>query len=96
MRPLRLLLETQEAAREVAFMLRCKYDGCNMIMLLPMHDTLALRTALELVGTDFCFDGDYYPLTLPQSQEAAIDLSEMEASQRISRKAQLWCDQSPF
>ncbi|MBD1997668.1 hypothetical protein H6G00_13695 [Leptolyngbya sp. FACHB-541] len=65
-------------------------------MLPPMHDTLALRTAIELVGGDFCFDGDCYPLTLPQSKEAASDLSDMEASRRISRKAQLWCEQTPF
>ncbi|MBD2054622.1 hypothetical protein H6F88_01015 [Oculatella sp. FACHB-28] len=77
-------------------MLRCKYDGCNMIMLPPMYDTLALRTAIELIGSDFCFDGDYYPLTLLQSQEAAIDLNEEEASERISLQSQLWCDKSPF
>ncbi|MBD1866589.1 hypothetical protein H6F93_23295 [Leptolyngbya sp. FACHB-671] len=64
MRPLPLLFETQEAAREVAFMLRCEYDGCNMIMLPPVHEVLALRTAIELASSDFCFDGDCHPLRI--------------------------------
>ncbi len=65
MKSLRLLFETQVAAREVAFMLRCEYDGCNMITLPPMHDILALRTAIELAGANFCSVGDHYPLVLP-------------------------------
>ncbi|MBD2036166.1 hypothetical protein H6F76_14180 [Leptolyngbya sp. FACHB-321] len=44
---MRLLFETPEAAREVAFMLQCKYDGFTMITLPSIHDTLALRTAIE-------------------------------------------------
>jgi hypothetical protein len=65
MRPLRLLFETPQAAREVALMMRCEYDSCNWIALPSMHDTLALRTATELVGAEFCFEGDHYPLVLP-------------------------------
>ena len=58
MRSMQLLLETPEAAREVAFMLQCKYDGFTMITVPSIHDTLALKTALELAGADFCFAGD--------------------------------------
>ncbi len=64
MKPLQLLFETQEAAREVAFMLRCGYDGCNMITVPLMHDILALRTAIELAGVNFCSVGDHHPLML--------------------------------
>ncbi|UBF30792.1 hypothetical protein K9N68_39760 (plasmid) [Kovacikia minuta CCNUW1] len=96
MRPLRLLFETQEAAREVAFMLRCEYDGCNMITLPPVHDILSLRTAIELTGSDFCFDGDHYPLVLPLSNEELSPLSEEQLVERISRKAELWCSEVPF
>ena len=56
MRALRLLLETQEAARGVAFMLQCKYVGCNIITLPPLYDTAGLRTAIELTRAEFCFD----------------------------------------
>jgi hypothetical protein len=56
---MRLLFETPEAAREVAFMLQCEYDGFTMIMLPSIHDTLALRTAIELTSADFCFAGDH-------------------------------------
>jgi hypothetical protein len=96
MRPLRLLFETQEAAREAAFMLRCEYDGCNMITLPPVHDILALRTAIELTGSDFCFDGDYYPLGLPLSNDERTQLNDEQSGERISRKAELWCDVVPF
>ncbi|HEY9624141.1 MAG TPA: hypothetical protein V6C78_27525 [Crinalium sp.] len=96
MRLLRLLFETQEAAREVAFMLRCEYDGCTMIMLPPIHDTLALRAAIEIAGADFCFDGDHSPIALPLSPEEATRLSDEHLAKRISQKAELWCDEVPF
>lgn len=95
MRPLRLLFETQEAAREVAFMLSCKYDGCNMITLPLVHDTLALRTAIELTESDFCFEGDYYPLGLPLSDDELTQLSG-EQTERVCGKAELWCSEIPF
>jgi hypothetical protein len=96
MRPLRLLVETQEAAREVAFMLRCEHDGCTMITLPPVHDTLALRAAIELTGADFCFEGDHYPLVLPPSDGKLPQLSDEQVVERISRKAELWRDEAPF
>jgi hypothetical protein len=96
MQPLRLLFETQEAAREVAFMLRCEYDGCTMIMLPPVHDTLVLRAAIELTGTDFCFEGDHYPIVLPLSNGEVTHLRDEQLAERISRKAELWCDEVPF
>jgi hypothetical protein len=37
MRSLRLLFETPEAAREVAFMRQCEYDGFTMITVPPIH-----------------------------------------------------------
>jgi len=70
MQPLRSLFETQEAAREVALMLRCEYDGCNLMTLPPMHDILVLRTAVELTGADFCFAGDHCPLVLSSPADA--------------------------
>ena len=48
MRSMRLLFETPEAACEVAFMLQCEYDGFTMMTLPPIHDTLALRTAIPI------------------------------------------------
>ncbi len=78
MPPLQLLLETQTAAREVAFMLRCQYDGCTMVMVPSTHDTFALRTAIELTGASFCFVGDYEPLPLPGE-----DLTEFNSEQRV-------------
>jgi hypothetical protein len=96
MRPLQLLFETQEAAREVALMLRYEYDGCTMITLPAMHDTLALRTAIDLVGTDFCFSGDHCLLVLPPSEGDVIRLSHKQHTNRISHKAELWCDEVPF
>jgi hypothetical protein len=96
MRPLRLLFETQESAREVAFMLRCEYDGCTMIMLPSVHDTLALRTAIELTGADFRFDGDHYPIVLPLSDGVPLQVSDEQLAERINRKAELWRDEAPF
>ncbi len=96
MRSMRLLFETQEAAREVAFMLRCEYDGCNMITLPSVHDILALRTAIELTGSDFCFDGDHYPLVLPLVDEAVTQLNEGPLVEATSRKAELWFSEIPF
>jgi len=91
---MRLLFETPEAAREVAFMLQCEYDGFTMITVAPIHDTLALRTAIELTGADFCFAGDHYPLVLVE-EDARSQVSDQQA-ERISRKAELWQDVAPF
>ncbi|MBD2466027.1 hypothetical protein H6G89_34135 [Oscillatoria sp. FACHB-1407] len=96
MRPLRLLFDSPQAAREVAFMLRCEYDGCTLISLPSMHDTVALRTAIELVGAEFCFEGDHYPLVLPPLEGEGTEESQVQRSQQMSRKAQLWCDEVPF
>jgi len=54
---MQLLFETPEAAREVAFMLQCEYEGFTMMTLPSVHDTLALRTASELTEADFCVGG---------------------------------------
>lgn len=91
---MRLLFETPEAAREVAFMLRCEYDGFTMITLPPLHDTLALRTAIELTGSDFCFDGDHYPLVLSFTSTALGQVSDQYADERISQKAELWLNEA--
>jgi hypothetical protein len=76
--------------------MRCEYDGCNMITLPSVHDILALRTAIELTGSDFCFDGYHYSLVLPRSNKELSDLSEEQLAQRISQKAELWCSEVPF
>ncbi|MBD2077275.1 hypothetical protein H6F86_26030 [Phormidium sp. FACHB-592] len=89
-----LLFETPEAAREVAFMLQCEYDGFTMITLPSIHDTLALRTAIELTGTDFCFAGDHYPLVLSSTTEDMSQVSDQPV-ERMSRKAELWQDIAP-
>lgn len=89
MEPLRLLFETQQMAREVAFMLRCEYDGCNMVTLPPKHDPIALRTAIELTGADFCFDGDHYPIVLPFLEDELNAVPERQTGQ-IPPKAELW------
>ncbi|MBD2074917.1 hypothetical protein H6F86_13630 [Phormidium sp. FACHB-592] len=93
---MRLLFETPEAAREVAFMLQCKYDGFTMITLPSIHDTLALRTAIELTSADFCFAGDHYPLVLSLTADALNPMSNQHSAHRISRKAELWQDVLPF
>ncbi|XGV94292.1 MAG: hypothetical protein ACAF41_00195 (plasmid) [Leptolyngbya sp. BL-A-14] len=91
---MRLLFETPEAAREVAFMLQCEYEGFTMITVPPLHDTLALRTAIELTGADFCFAGDHHPLVLTEA-DAPSQVSDAQA-ERISRKAELWQNIVPF
>jgi hypothetical protein len=96
MQSIRLLFETQEAAREVAFMLRCEYDGCNMVTLPSVHDTLALKTAIGLVGADFCFDGDHYPLVLPLPSNELTQSKADQLTERISQKMELWLTEAPF
>ncbi|XGW00950.1 MAG: hypothetical protein ACAF41_34700 (plasmid) [Leptolyngbya sp. BL-A-14] len=93
---MRLLFDTPEAAREVAFMLQCEYDGFTMITVPPIHDTPALRTAIELTGADFCFAGDHYPLVLAVETNALTRVSANQQAERISRKAELWQDIAPF
>jgi hypothetical protein len=90
MKPLRLLFETQQAASEVAFMLGCDFDGCNMITLPPVYDSIALKTAIELTGADFCFDGDHHPIVLLLSEEESNSLDQQQQTGRITSKAQLW------
>ena len=75
-------------------MLQCEYDGCTMITLPPIHDTLALRTAIELTGADFCFLGDHYPLVLAEA-DALNPVSDPQA-ERMSRKAELRQDVTPY
>lgn len=57
-----------------------------MITLPPKFDSIALRTAIELTGADFCFDGDHYPIVLPLPE------SEPDVGQtgQIGLKAELW------
>lgn len=93
---MQLLFETQEAAREVALMLRCEYDGCNMITLPPIHDTLALRTAIALTVSDFCFNGDHDPLGLPVVHDDLTHRSSTQPSERRNHKTELWCDAVTF
>jgi hypothetical protein len=93
---MQLLLETPEAAREVAFMLQCEYDGFTMMTVPPIHDTLALRTAIELTSADFCFAGDHHPLVLSSTAEAVSKVIDQDPTERISRKAELWQDVAPF
>jgi len=93
---MRLLFETSEAAREVAFMLQCEYNGFTMITLPPIHDTLALRTAIELTGADFCFAGDHCPLVLALEANALTRVRESQQAERISQKAELWQNDVPF
>lgn len=93
---MQLLFETPEAAREVAFMLQCEYDDFTMITLPWVYDTLALRTAIELTGADFCFAGDHYPLVLSLTTHAMGPVSDQRSADRISRKAELWQDVPPF
>ncbi len=90
MRPLRLLFETQQAASEVAFMLGCEYDGCNMVTLPLVYDAIALKTAIELTGSDFCFDGDHHPVVLAVPEAKLSSTSSEFQVGRISSKAQLW------
>jgi hypothetical protein len=92
MRSIRLLFETQESAQEVAFMLRCEYDGCNMVTLPPGYDVAALKTAAALMASDFCFEGDHYPLVLPPLDTVS---NEPVDPLRITHKAELWICSSP-
>lgn len=75
-------------------MLQCEYNGGTLITLPSIHDTLALRTAIELTGADFCFAGDHYPLVLAKA-DALSQVSDQQA-ERISRKAELWQAVAPF
>ncbi len=96
MRSMQLLFETPEAAHEVASMLQCEYDGFTMITLPAVHDALALRTAIELTGADFCFAGDHHPLVQSSTADAISKMSDQDPAARISRKAELWQDIAPF
>ena len=75
-------------------MLQCKYDDFTVITVPPIRDTLALRTAIELTGADFCFASDHYPLVLAEAN-ARSQVRDQQA-ERISRKAELWQDVAPF
>jgi hypothetical protein len=77
-------------------MMRGEYDSCNWIALPSMHDTLALRTATELVGAEFCFEGDHYPLVLPPLDRDQIQLHQAQVAEQMNCKAELWCDEVPF
>ena len=77
-------------------MLQCEYDGFTMITVPPMHDTLALRTAIELTGADFCFAGDHCPLVLALEANALTRVRESQQAERISQKAELWQNDVPF
>ena len=93
---MRLRFDTPAVAHAVAFMLQCEYDGFTMITLPPIHDTLALRTALELTGAACCFAGDHYPLVLSSTADAISKVSDQDQTERMSRKAELWQDVAPF
>lgn len=93
---MRLLFETPEVAREVAFMLQYEYGGFTMMTLPSIHDTLPLRTAIELTGADFCFADDHYRLVLALEANALTRVSASQKVERISRKAELWQDVAPF
>ena len=66
MRPLQLLFDSPSAAQEIAFMMRGDYDGCTLLTLPPLYDSIALRTAIELIGSEFCFVGDSIPIVVPE------------------------------
>lgn len=51
------LFDCAIAAKEVAWMVRGTWDGCNGV-LLKYLDKFALETAIELVGTTYCRSGN--------------------------------------
>jgi hypothetical protein len=95
-RSMRLRFETPEAARAVAFMLQCEYDGCTLLTLPSIHDALALRTAIALTDAACCFAGDHDPLVLSAMADAPNPVSNQHSAHRMSRKAGLWQDVTPF
>ncbi len=94
--PIPLLLETQEAAREVALMLRCEYDGCTMITLPPSYDSATVKLAIDLIGADFCFEGDRCLQRLPLSRNGNNRGSNEHKTKRITLKSKSGYDQAPF
>ncbi len=66
-----------------------------MITLPLFYDAAALKTAIELTGADFCFEGDHHPLVLPLSDIDLTQLNNRQSFERISRKAELWYE-APF
>jgi hypothetical protein len=86
MRSMPLLFESPETARAVVFRLQCEYDGCTMMTVPSIHDTLALRTAIVLTGAACCFAGDPDPLVLSLTTEAVSQVRDQQVG-RMSRKA---------
>jgi hypothetical protein len=90
--PMKLLFNSTQAACEIAYMLRCSYDGCNGIEFPQNYDTFAIRTAIELTKAEFCFEGDSLLLDLPIFAEGiAPDVTE-----QLSDGLGSWCYISPF
>lgn len=94
--PVLLLLETKEAAREVALMLRYEYDGCTMITLPPSYDSATVKLAIELIGTDFCFEGDRCLQKLPLSRHSNNRGSDKHKAKRTILRSKSGYDQAPF
>jgi len=62
--PWRSPSQSSTAFLAVAFRLQCKEGGFTMMTLPPVHDSLALRTAIELADAACCFAGNHHPLVL--------------------------------
>jgi hypothetical protein len=76
-----LLITPPQAAREIAFMLHCEYDGCNGITLPSDFDVVAVRTAIALMVAQYCLERDALllptPVNLTPDTTAMLDEDEL-------------------
>jgi len=96
MRPLQLLFDSPSAAQEIAFMMRGEYDGCTLLTLPPLYDSIALRTAIELIGAEFCFVGDFIPILVPEIDPFNPTQSVQATHKQSVGNPLTWTDIPPF
>ena len=77
----KLLFDSKEAAKEVSFALRGKWDGCNSIEIIQPTvnpDIGAFFLALQLAGGKYCFERDIcsFPQTYPAPRRTFISVQE--------------------
>lgn len=92
---MKLLFDSVQAAREVAYIVRGQYDGCTGVMLPAYYDSVALRTAIELVGAEFCFDGDWMPIAPLTEPNEVIMRTDVAIAAQLDERLGAWCQVSP-
>ncbi|MDX2241610.1 MAG: hypothetical protein NW224_13075 [Leptolyngbyaceae cyanobacterium bins.302] len=77
-------------------MLRFEYDGCNAVLLPMAYDVVAVRTAIELMGSEFCFEGDGCAIAPMLEKECWDGLTDEQLAQRIASRLNAASNLAPF